>query len=111
MDIRIQIDAPELTEALNNLANSITSSQSTPSSIAAPEPEQSAAQEEPVEEEQVSETTTTVTLEEVRSKLAAISQSGKQSEVKELITSFGAKRLTDIPQERYPELLKAAEGL
>jgi hypothetical protein len=52
-----------------------------------------------------------VTLEEVRTKLAGLSQSGKQAEVKSLIKKFGAIKLTDIPKEKYPELLKAAEEI
>lgn len=50
-------------------------------------------------------------LEDVRAKLAALSQAGKQVQVKELITSFGAKKLSDIPAEKYPELLEEAEKL
>jgi len=52
-----------------------------------------------------------ITLEEVRTKLAALAQSGKQEQVKALIQKFGAKKLTDIPTEKYPELLKEAEAL
>lgn len=51
------------------------------------------------------------TLEDVRAKLAALSQDGKQVQVKELITGFGAKKLSDIPAEKYPELLEEAEKL
>ena len=51
------------------------------------------------------------TLEEVRAKLAALSQDGKQAQVKALITGFGAKKLSDVPAEKYAELLKKAEGL
>jgi len=51
------------------------------------------------------------TLEDVRAKLAALSQDGKQVQVKELITGFGAKKLSDIPVEKYPELLEEAGKL
>jgi ribosomal protein S24E len=51
------------------------------------------------------------TLEDVRAKLAALSQVGKQVQVKELITGFGAKKLSDIPEEKYPELLAEADKL
>lgn len=54
---------------------------------------------------------TSVTLETVRATLAALSQAGKAPEVKDLIGKFGAAKLTDIPTERYGELLAAAEGL
>jgi hypothetical protein len=51
------------------------------------------------------------TLEDVRAKLAALSQDGKQVQVKELITSLGAKKLSDIPAKKYPELLEEAGKL
>lgn len=50
-------------------------------------------------------------LEDVRATLAGLSQDGKQVQVKELITSFGAKKLSDIPSEKYPELLEEAGKL
>lgn len=50
-----------------------------------------------------------ITLEEVRGVLAKLSKNGKQSEVKVLIQKFGGKKLTDIPSDKYPELLKEAE--
>lgn len=49
------------------------------------------------------------TLEEVRAKLASLSKAGKQAQVRELITGFGAKKLSDIPRERYPEILEKVE--
>lgn len=51
------------------------------------------------------------TLEEIRAKLAVLSQDGKQSQVKSLITELGAKKLSDVPAEKYGELLKKAEEL
>lgn len=51
------------------------------------------------------------TFEDVRAKLAALAQDGKQVQVKELITGFGAKKLSDIPAEKYPELLDKADKL
>ena len=51
------------------------------------------------------------TFKEVRGALAALSQSGKQKEVKELITAFGAKKLSDIPEDKYEEVLKKAGEL
>ena len=52
-----------------------------------------------------------IKLEDVRHLLATLSQSGKQKEVKALIQKFGAKKLTDIPEEKYPELLEEAEAI
>lgn len=53
----------------------------------------------------------TITLEEVRAKLAALSQAGKTAEVKALISTFGAAKLTDLKTEQYAEVLVAAEAL
>ena len=53
----------------------------------------------------------TVTLEEVRAKLAALSQAGKTAEVKTLISQFGAGKLTDLAADKYAEVLTAAEAL
>ena len=52
-----------------------------------------------------------ITLVEVRAKLAAISQTDKQKEVKALITKFGANKLTDLDPSCYGELLKEASEL
>ena len=51
------------------------------------------------------------TLEEVRKTLANLSQNGKQAEVKELISDFGAKKLSEIPAEKYSEVLEKASEL
>lgn len=50
-------------------------------------------------------------LEEVRSKLASLTQAGKQAEVKQLITDLGVVKLSDVPKEKYPQLLEAAGKL
>ena len=42
------------------------------------------------------------TLQEVRAKLATL----ESAKAKELINSFGAKKLTDLPKEKYAELMK-----
>lgn len=64
-------------------------------------------------EEVVSKTATenAITLEEVRAKLAALTQSGKQAEVKKLIKKHGGKKLSDIPEDKYSDLLKDAEEI
>ncbi len=49
--------------------------------------------------------------EEVRSRLAVFAQEGKQAQIKALITEFGAKKLSDVPVEKYAELLEKAEGM
>ena len=48
------------------------------------------------------------TLEEVRATLADISRKGKTAEMKNLLISFGASKLSDIPADKYAEVLAAA---
>lgn len=50
----------------------------------------------------------TASIEAVRLKLAELVQAGKQAEVKQLLESFGAAKLSDVPPERYDELLAKA---
>jgi hypothetical protein len=60
------------------------------------------------------ETTTTlqeITLEDVRAKLAALMQEGKQAEVKALLQKHGGEKLSDISEEKYSALLEDAEGV
>ncbi|MDQ7790449.1 MAG: hypothetical protein RDU41_10440 [Clostridia bacterium] len=71
-----------------------------------PEPEVQPAPEAPAEPEAPA-----VTLEQVRAKLADLAKSGKQAEVKKLITKHGGTKLTDIPADKYAELLAEAEDL
>ncbi|MGP6451526.1 hypothetical protein ACR9F1_01575 [Streptococcus dysgalactiae subsp. equisimilis] len=50
-------------------------------------------------------------LEDVRAVLAKLSQHGKTSEVKELITKYGAMKLSDVDECKYKDLLKDAEDI
>jgi len=52
-----------------------------------------------------------VTLEMVRTRLAALVQSDKQAQVKELIEKYGGGKLSEVPPENFPKLLAEAEGL
>lgn len=67
--------------------------------------------EEPVKEEIKKEESKTVALEDVRAKLASLSQAGKQKEVKAIIKKFGANKLTEVATENYEALLKEAEAI
>ncbi|XCB36284.1 hypothetical protein RQN46_08600 [Arcanobacterium hippocoleae] len=51
----------------------------------------------------------TPSLVEVRGILAELSRAGYTAEVRNLITSFGFDKLSEIPAELYPELLAKAE--
>ncbi|ABO49721.1 hypothetical protein Dred_1187 [Desulforamulus reducens MI-1] len=76
----------------------------------APEPEPEKTTEEPASEN-VNDTQPEYTMEQVRAKLMALAQDGKQAQVKKIITDCGAKKLTDIPADKYAEVMAAAEAL
>lgn len=64
-----------------------------------PPTEKPAAAEEPI------------TLEQLRAKMATVSQAGKGAECKALLAKFGASNLTAVPVEKYSDLLAAVEAL
>lgn len=77
-----------------------------------PEPKSPAAEEAPpIDSTPQQQQAPVIKLEEVRAKLAALSQAGKQEQVKALIQEFGASKLTEIPEDKYPELLEEAGKL
>lgn len=53
----------------------------------------------------------TITEAEVRLVLSEKSRAGKTQEVKMLLKECGADKLSAVPEEKYPELLKKAEAL
>lgn len=116
--VDININAPELSAAITALAVAMSgdSTQQTylvkeTVSEQAPEPAQEPKPKARPKPKPEQKTEPVIPLETVRAKLAALSREGKQSQVKALISEFGATKLTDIPAEKYGELLKAAEGL
>ncbi len=88
---RLKECATVLTETANFLAETFSSSEE--------EPVVEPPKEKPLK------------LEDVRGVLADKSRSGKTAEVKALITSFGANKLSAVNQNDYAELLKKAEVL
>ena len=118
MNIKIEITAKELERSLTDLGKAIFTlaevleKNTTPDEgfHVGPVPEEPKTEEVKTEEVKT-EDTPKITLEVVRAKLAALSQSGKQSEVKALIKKFGAAKLTEIPKDKFPEILKEAEKI
>jgi hypothetical protein len=108
-EIKVTVEAPEITQTLQNLISLMIGQRPAEPMKAEPVPKVEAAKDPAQEVKTAPEKT--VTLEQVRAKLASLSQAGKQVQVKELITSFGAKKLTEIPAEKYAEVLVKAEEL
>lgn len=72
----------------------------TPPETTAPEPIM-----EPVENKEAP------TLIDVRGTLSRLTKSGKKAQVQELIKSFGVEKLSQIPEDRYLEVMKKAGEL
>lgn len=114
INIRVRVDCPDIMNSLLALAESISQikaeGQVREETKMVKEKHEVKLKEVQAPKEKVKEEKSKiVTLEEVRGLLAKLSQNGKQQEVKALIKKFGGRKLTDIPQEKYNELLKEAE--
>jgi hypothetical protein len=118
-NITITIQAPELVEAMQALTVALQSGTVKPVEVEATiekleaeaKPKKAKADKpaEPVAEE--SKAQTNITLDDVRIALGNLSQAGKQAEVKTLIASFGATKLSEITSDKYADLMAQAEAL
>lgn len=72
--------------------------------------ETEAAEADPADEDAAVEEKV-YSLEEVRELLAVLNKAGKRAEVKELLASFGAGKLSEVPKERYGEVMAKAGEL
>ena len=68
---------------------------------AAPEPEPEAPQPELI----------AYSMTDVRGVLSNLTKAGKKAQVQELIRSFGVDKLSQIPEDRYPEVMQKAGEL
>lgn len=109
MNIKIELNvkAPELVSAIEMLATAI------PTELFEADSKESKndLKEDTTYNKSKVQSNTTVTLEEVRTKLATLAQSGKQESVKKLIKKYGGSKLSEIDPEHYKKLLKDAEEI
>ncbi len=63
------------------------------------------------DESKKSESKATISLEDVRAVLADLSRQGFTANIKEIIKSFGADKLSDVKQSDYESLLDKAKEL
>lgn len=66
------------------------------------------AQEEWVPDAQIPVEDPVVTLEQVRGLFSRLSLEGHTKEIRDLILATGVKKLSDVPAEKYVELMEAA---
>lgn len=112
VDININVNLDELKELLTNctelwelLATNVEELQNRAQDLNENDGDEKSSPKEPEPNPEQ------ITLEEVRAKLAALMQNGKQAQVKELLKKHGGKKLSDVPKESYPALLKDAEAV
>jgi len=112
--IELNIKAPELVRAIENISGILPVAK-------AEDKEQSA----PVEKVKPAKTRTKpeavntatdgvaedVTFEDVRAKLTQLTDAGKKADVIALFSKFGASKLTEIPKNKLGELMAYAEAL
>jgi len=119
MNITIKVEAPEIVEAINRLSQSILMA-TTPRIVHdEPAPKAKRAKAETpapaptpeVEAPAPTEPAPVVTLVQVRARLSELSSEGKKEAIKKLMADFGVSKLTEVPEEKYGELMSAAEEL
>lgn len=126
MDINIKVEVtfpPQFYESVHALAVAIAGSMelildgpgaraAKPQNLPAPEQAQEEAKSEPVETaDEGSTDLPAVTKEQVRARLSDLSRGGKKDELKKLFAQFGATKLSEVPEDKYSELYKAAEEI
>lgn len=98
MTIEIKVDR-ELLEVLKGIQAGLSKLELTSEAIVSPVSDE---QSKPMTLDEF--TAPAYTLKEVRAKLATL----ESSKAKELIASFGAKKLTDLAEEHYPAIMQKA---
>lgn len=121
MNITIKVEAPEIVQAIDRLSQSILMA-TTPrivhdepapkaKRVKAEAPAPAPAVAPAPEAETPASEAAPVTLVQVRARLAELSSEGKKEAIKKLMADFGVSKLTEVPEEKYSELMSAAEAL
>lgn len=86
-------DLRSLADSIETLTNAVEGNQS--AEVASP-----AREEKPK-----------ITFQDLRAVLAILTRDGKQQQVKDLIERYGAKKLSEVPEKAYQELLEEARKI
>jgi hypothetical protein len=108
MNITIKVEADELVQAILHLAESMKTNRPAES---VEKPKAKKPTPAPTPEVEAPAPAANVTLVQVRARLAELSSEGKKDAIKKLMTDFGVSKLTEVPEEKYSELMTAAEAL
>jgi hypothetical protein len=116
-NIQITISAPELVQAMQALTMALQSGTVKPAQVESVIEKLETEAQKPVDkpskpnQKPKADEAPTATLEDVRKMLSTLSQSGKQSEVRQLIALYGATKLTEIDPANYQDLIDKAGAL
>ncbi len=116
-NIQITITAPELVQAMQALTMALQSGTVKPAQVESVIEKLETEAQKPVDKpakpnpKPKADEAPTATLEDVRKMLSTLSQSGKQSEVRQLIALYGATKLTEIDPANYQDLIDKAGAL
>lgn len=140
MDINVTINAAGLEEALNNLAAALLESKSGTDAdaketgrrrsrrnknekvkdVAEDDPaeettEETTKEEEPKNTEEdediFNDNGPSLTREDVQKRLKEIANAGKTAKIKTLLTSYNVKKFSELPEDKFAEILAKAEAL
>lgn len=119
MKVEVNINAPEVVSALNNLANALGSApvvESKPikqkdKSDSKEESHKEDKKEDPKPAREEKQETEVPAIEDIRAKTAEVSKSGKKAEIKELLSELGVNAISKIPEEKRAEYLERLENL
>lgn len=106
-----QPEAPKAKKSAKPAATPTVSATATTETTPADTVQTAPAVESPSEQPDPAPQAKQFTLEEVRAKLAALSQGGKTAEVKALLAGAGVTKLTDLKTDQYAAIMEKAGAL
>lgn len=105
--IEVKLSAPEVVEAIRFLAESIKKSNAKAQQNQRARAESKGDNEEKYDQLQME--LPPIKLEDLRKRLVTLSNDGRREQIRALIEKYGATKLTEVPEEKYEELLREAE--
>lgn len=106
MNINITLNAPELTNALQQLAKALTGRPEIErkAPIASADPKPTPAKPEVIPESEKPQ----ATFEDLHKALVELKQSKGSAQVREILSAFDCKTVQDIPPEKFADVLRMA---
>lgn len=119
LEIKITVDAPELSAAINNLANAMANTEPVVISAAEPAPAVVPAVEAPAENTEPKETAAEATqeavktynLDEISRAGTALIDEGKMPQLIELLKRYNVQALTQLDPSTYPAVAEELKAL